>query len=409
MQNLEKILEHYGVKGKIVKENEGPLIKQIEFLPSAGTKVKNIINSLDDIARELGVNSLRVEPIENSNNLGFEIPRDDIQTVDFNQILNSGAFDEAKGDLPLCLGVDITGTPFFADLAKMPHLLIAGTTGSGKSVGLNTFILSLIKEKTPDEVKFVLIDPKRIEFSIYNNQKYMLFPVVTDNSVAADALKYLVDEMEKRYSLFEQTMSKNIKEYNAKEEKIPYIVCVIDEFSDLIVSNKDVEKYIQLLAQKARACGIHIMLATQRPSVDVVTGVLKANFPTRLSYKVASSADSRTILDTSGAEKLIGRGDALFLQANGELKRIHGAYMPDDDIAKMLEPFRAKVVPFSINTADKENNVPSVKQPEKKSIMRRGLEWWSSLRQREKKTIISGITVGAGYVFNQIKKSSKRK
>ncbi|MDR1694074.1 MAG: hypothetical protein LBR70_02630 [Lactobacillaceae bacterium] len=404
MQDLEKVLEHYGIKGRVIKTNRGPLITQIEYLPAAGTKVKNITSYLDDIARELGVSSLRVEPIENLNNLGFEVPREDMQTVDFNAILNSGAFRNAKGTLPICLGVDITGTPFFADLAKMPHLLIAGTTGSGKSVGLNTFILSLIKQKTPDELKFVLIDPKRIEFSVYNNQKYMLFPVVTDNAQAAETLKYLVGEMEKRYSLFEQSFTKNIEEYNAKEGGLSYIVCIIDEFADLMVSNKNVEKYIQLLTQKARACGIHIMLATQRPSVDVVTGVLKANFPTRLSYKVASATDSRTILDTSGAEKLIGRGDALFLQSNGELKRIHGAYMPDENIAKMLEPYRAAVKPFAPVKNKEISETPTSKPEEEKSVFRKGLEWWSSLRRREKKTIISGAIVGAGYLLGKIKK-----
>lgn len=408
MQNLEEILEHYGVKGKVVKINQGPLIEQIEYLPVPGTKIKNITSSLDDISRELGVNSLRVESIENSNNLGFEIPREDIQTVDFNAILQSDSFATTQRDLPICLGVDITGKPFLADLAKMPHLLVAGTTGSGKSVGLNTFILSLIKTKNPKDLKFVLIDPKRIEFSVYNNQKYMLFPVVTDNSVAAKALEYLVNEMNERYSLFEQSLTKNIKEYNSKAGHLPYIVCIIDEFADLIFSNKNVEKYIQLLAQKARACGIHIILATQRPSVDVVTGVLKANFPTRLSYKVASATDSRTILDASGAEKLIGRGDALFLQSDGQLKRIHGAYMPDNDIVKMLEPYRAEVKAFKQEDETVKNISAEEQKKEKKSILRKGLEFWSSLRQREKKTIISAIVGGTGYLLGGNSKKSKR-
>lgn len=403
MENLEQILEHYGVKGKVVKVNQGPLIKQIEFLPEPGTKIKNITASINDIARELGVNSLRVEPVEDSNNLGFEIPSDEMKTIDFNQILNSDAFQNAKGDLPICLGVDIKGTPVIADLAKMPHLLVAGTTGSGKSVGLNTFILSLIKLKKPADLQFVLIDPKRIEFSAYNNQRYMLFSVVTDNKIAAEALAYLVDEMEKRYGLFEQNLCKNIQEYNEKAGHLPYIVCVIDEFSDLVTTNKDVDKYIQLLAQKARACGIHIILATQRPSVDVVTGVLKANFPTRLSYKVASVADSRTILDTSGAEDLIGRGDALFLSSTGDLKRIHGAYMPDEDISNMLEPFRAPTKPFEPIVKEEENVSPVNEKP-KKSLFRKGLEVWSNLRQKDKKTIISGVTWGLGMLLNKRKK-----
>lgn len=416
MNDFIEVLNLFGIDGEVTKITQGPMIKQIAFLPKPGTKIKTVAASLSDIARELGVNSLRIEPIPDSKEIGFEIPADIKQTVDFVPLLSSAEFENAEGALPLLLGVDIIGRPVFSDLAKMPHLLVAGTTGSGKSVGLNTFILSLIKRRTPKDLQFVLIDPKRIEFSLYNSQKYMLFPVVTDNVQAADALNYLVSEMENRYALFEDSLSKNIADYNARAGHLPYIVCVIDEFSDLILSNKKVEKSILLLAQKARAAGIHIILATQRPSVDIVTGALKANFPTRLSYKVASQVDSRTILDTPGAEDLIGRGDALFLSGDGTLKRIHGAYVSDSATDKLLSSFRSSVKPFPVKKEEpvlekkaeaKEKTTGSKKK--ETSLVRSGLKTWSNLNQREKKTIITGATVGAGWLFKTLFGGKKKK
>ncbi len=397
MQDLTEILSHYGIKGQQTGVNVGPLVKQIEFLPEAGTKIKNITAALPDIAREMGISSLRVEPIAGTQKLGFEIAADKMEIVDFSGVVASDEFKEQKGALPLYLGVDIAGKPVFADLAKMPHLLIGGTTGSGKSVALNCFILSLMSIKKPSELKFVLIDPKRIEFSVYNNQSYLLGPVVTDNKQAASVLQYLVDEMERRYTLFEETMVRNIGEYNDKGEFLPYIVCVIDEFADLIAADKSVDDHVQRLAQKARAAGIHLILATQRPSVDVVTGVLKANFPTRMAFKVASQFDSRTILDMPGAENLLGRGDALFLPQNGEIKRVHGAYVPDDEIAEILKPYHKKVadwekfLPKEIKEADlpqttKKGEVKP--QKAKEGFFRRCLNWWSGLRVREQKTVI---------------------
>lgn len=386
MQNLVEVLSHYGIKGEFKQLNTGPLVNQAEFLPEPGTKLKNIVNSLDDIARELGVNSLRVGPVENSNTIGFEYPKESFDTVDFQKILSSDEFLSAKGNLPICLGVNIAGIPQFADLSKMPHLLVAGTTGSGKSVGLNTFVLSLIARKNPDELKLVMIDPKRIEFAAYNNQKYMLYPVITDNQEAFTVLENLVNEMEQRYTLFEENMTKNIGEYNqTSTDKIPYIVCVIDEFADLIASNKEVSNLVQRLAQKARAAGIHLIMATQRPSVDVVTGVLKANFPTRLSYKVASGSDSRTILDSTGAENLIGRGDSLFLAADGSLKRIHGAYIDDTQIAAMLRPYKAKIAPLK---TEKSKDTPQQQDEIKQNCI---IEFWCSLKSSERKTIITWI------------------
>ncbi len=401
MADLTEVLKHYGVEGVVASETEGPLVKLIEFTPVAGTKLKNITANLDDIAREYGVSSMRVETLNENGNIGFEVPARETQIIDFSSILKSEAFANAKGNIPICLGVDIKGYPVFADLAKMPHLLIAGTTGSGKSVGLNTFILSLIKRKKPTEVKFVLVDPKRIEFSIYNNQKYLYCPVITETSDAAAVLNLLVEEMERRYNLLEENGVKNIGEYNEFIGLMPYIVCVIDEFADLIASTPKVEQSVQRLAQKARAAGIHLILATQRPSVDVVTGVIKANFPTRLSYKVASSADSRTILDSVGAEKLLGRGDCLFLASNGELQRIHGAYMPDNQIEGILEPFRAAIKPLDLKKETEQQDSKPTTIKKEKGFFRKLWDFWVSMRVRDRKMVINGImSVFALFVKN---------
>lgn len=391
MNNLEDILTHYGIRGSVAGVHDGPLVRLIEFEPEPGTRLKNINAVLGDVAREMGVSSLRATALENSDNIGFELPADEMKVIDFIALIENSR--NVKGDLPICLGTDIMSNAVWVDLTKMPHLLVAGTTGSGKSVGLNTFILSLIKRKTPKDVKFILIDPKRIEFNVYNNQEYLLAPVVDDNALAVKTLDYLVEQMESRYQLLQENMCRNIKEYNERAGHLPYIVCVIDEFADLTSSNPAASKAVQLLAQKARACGIHLILATQRPSVDVVTGILKANFPSRLAYKVATAADSRTILDMSGAEKLIGRGDALFLSATGELKRVHGAYVSDKEILKILKPYRREVPEILRNEASKTENSAKVMSTAKKekSWFRKIFDFWSSLRQRDKKTIVNGI------------------
>jgi len=414
-KELVKILKQYGVGGVVEKINKGPVVTQIVFHPAPGTKLKKITDSLPDIARELGVTGLRAAAIPNSDDIGFEFPAEKMQVVDFGAILAGKAFADAPGTLPITLGVDITGAPVFYDLAKMPHLLVAGTTGSGKSVGLNTFILSLIKKLSPEEVRFVLIDPKRIEFSAYNDQKYMLFPVVTDNDRAADALDYLVNEMENRYRMLQDKTCKNIGDYNDRGGRMPYIVCVIDEFADLILTNKGVEKSIMLLAQKARAAGIHIIISTQRPSVNIVTGALKANLPTRLSYKVASMTDSRTILDMPGAEDLIGRGDSLFLAPDGVLQRIHGAYIDDAGIDAILKPFRGRVNPLPMKEPDPDvpatysPRAPSERAPQsapragrQKSLPAEALETWNKLPAKTKSSVISGIAVGAGWLLKNI-------
>ncbi len=340
---LTEALSHFGIKGTIGEIFEGPLITDIQFQPTTGTKFSTIAGSIKDIARELGVSGIRVSPVVNSTYISFEIPRPKAQTIDFVPLLQSEEFVNATGALPILVGVDMHGKPVIKDLAKMPHLLVAGTTGSGKSVGLNSFILAMMAKKQPEELKLILVDPKRIEFSMYNKQRYMLCPPVTDMSMAARWLEKLVDEMNARYAVFEQNMVRNIGEYHAKGKKMPYIVCVIDEFADLILSDKNVEKQVQLLAQKSRASGIHLIIATQRPSVDVITGVIKSNLPTRLSYKVSSPTDSMTILNMAGAEDLLGRGDSLLLEENGTLTRTLGAYAPNEDIVALLTPHRCEL------------------------------------------------------------------
>lgn len=411
MTALEKALSHFGVIGKQTGTKTGPLIEQIIFEPAAGTKIRQIMMHLDDIAREMRVSSLRVSSIADSAALGFEIPAEILSTVSFSDILASEAFAEAKGELPISLGVDIAGVPQFADLAKMPHLLVAGTTGSGKSVGLNAMVLSLIARKTPQELKLVMIDPKRIEFAAYNNQKYMLYPVARDTEDALTALENLAAEMERRYGLFEENLVRNIKEYNkSADEALPYIVCVIDEFADLTAANKEISQLVQRLAQKARAAGIHLIIATQRPSVDVVTGVVKANFPTRLAYKVASGADSRTVLDMSGAEDLIGRGDALFLAANGELTRVHGAYVSDGEIDAMLKPFRAKVpaMPKVEHGGGRDSKITkNAKEKQEKGAFHCVFEFWCSLKKSERKTLLNGFVSLVKTVVKHFMKGKK--
>ena len=386
MTDLAQILAHYGIQGKVIGSQIGPLITQIKFKPAAGTKVKSIENVLEDIAREAGYKGLRISNFCQDNCIGFEVPNENLQTVYLKDVLSTDEFKTVKGVLPINLGVKIDGTPFFTDLAKMPHLLVAGATGSGKSVGLNAFIISLIKAKRPHELKFVLIDPKRIEFSVYNNQEYMYMPVITDNDKAAMALEHLIRKMNARYILFEKSKTKNIEEYNQKEDTLPYIVAIIDEFSDLVLSNKKVEKHIQVLAQKARAAGIHLILATQRPSVDVVTG----NFPSRLAFKTASGVDSKTILNTTGAENLIGRGDCLFLASDGELIRIHGAYASSKEIKAILRPYTSKVKDILQTKSPKKDD----KKTENKKIFFL-FAWvvsiWNYFSKREQKIILKTI------------------
>ncbi len=400
--DIERVLGHYGIDGKVVGEKRGPLLRLMEFEPAAGAKIKKLAAILDDAARELKVFSMDIEPVSGSDSIWLEIPLETPEIVNFTAVTDSDAFRAFKAELPLCLGVDVRGEPLMVDLAKMPHLLVAGTTGSGKSVGLNTFILSLIKAKKPTDVRLMLIDPKRIEFGIYNDQRYMLEPVVTDSRKAAEMLELLFDEMERRYLLLQKSKTRNIAEYHSSVGQMPYIVCMIDEFADLMTAEPTAEKYVRLLAQKSRACGIHLIVATQRPSVDVVTGVLKANFPCRLAYKTASAADSRTILDCGGAEKLLGRGDALYLNGRGGLQRLHGAYINDNDIRTLLAPWQGESSPLLPKKRTQRENTAQAPaaQKQKKSLFRQLLSWWSSLKVRERKTIISGLRRVFVYICN---------
>lgn len=396
-ENLLRALKNFGVEGEIGEVFEGPLLYDVQFKLAEGSKFSSVENIIKDISREMGISGVRVSQIPNSVYISFEVPKSERQTVPFAPIVYSAEFVKAVYALPICVGVNMHGDPIMKDLSKMPHLLVAGTTGSGKSVGLNSFILSLINKKKPDELKLVLVDPKRIEFSMYNNQKYMLRPVITDMNSASACLSQLVGEMNERYALFEKEMVRNIGEYHKKGGKMPYIVCIIDEFADLIMFDKSVEKVVQMLAQKSRAAGIHLIIATQRPSVDVITGTVKANLPTRLSYKVSSPTDSMTILNTDGAEDLLGKGDSLLLEENGTLTRILGVYVSDEDINNTLEQYRCKVEEprkFNDIVREKQEQIASERneqQNKEKGMWGKIWDFWCRLGKRNQNRIINMI------------------
>ena len=401
---LPLVLAHYNISGEVGDIFEGPLVYDVHFKLAEGSKFSYVEKLVKDIARELGVSGVRIAEVPNSGFISFEIPKSQTQTVPFLPITACEEFVQSDYSLPICIGVNMHGKPVMKDLNKMPHLLVAGTTGSGKSVGLNSFILSLIYKKKPEEIQFVLIDPKRIEFSMYNNQKYMMRPVITDMKEASACLSQLAEEMNRRYSVFEKEMVRNIAEYHKKNSKMPYIVCVIDEFADLIMFDKTVEKQVQILAQKSRAAGIHLIIATQRPSVDVITGTIKANLPTRLSYKVSSPSDSMTILNTTGAEDLRGRGDSLLLEENGTLTRILGAYVSDDDIMSTLENYRCKmdtrdknILPNEQSKQVEEVSDQPAKIENKKSFLAKIWDFWCRLGKRNQNRIINMIV---GFVMS---------
>lgn len=349
---LEKKLEDFGVDGKVTAVTPGPVITTFEYKPAPGVKINKIVNLTDDLALALRAISIRiVAPIPGKAVIGIEIPNADRDVVRFKEMILSSAFQQTKSTLTLCLGKDIVGTPVCSGLEKMPHLLIAGATGAGKSVALNTMICSFLYKLGPEDVKMIMIDPKRIELSMYDGIPHLITPVVTDVKKATNALFWAVKEMERRYQLLAERKTRNILQYNKKvkgekpaegeepSEKLPYIVVIIDELADLMmVASRDVEVQLARLAQMARAAGIHLILATQRPSVDVLTGLIKANFPTRLTFQVSSKTDSRTIIDTNGAENLLGNGDMLFLPpGTAKLQRIHGAYISEAELARITE------------------------------------------------------------------------
>jgi S-DNA-T family DNA segregation ATPase FtsK/SpoIIIE len=359
-QLLEKKLEDFGVRGKVVAVSPGPVITTFEYEPAAGVKINKIVNLSDDLALALRATSIRiVAPIPGKAAVGIEVPNATREMVRFKEIVASSVFDKSKSKLTICLGKDIVGNPVVAELEKMPHLLIAGATGTGKSVALNAMICSLLYKSTPDEVKLIMVDPKRIELSSYDGIPHLITPVVIDEKKATNALFWAVREMERRYELLSQKKCRNIKQFNNKIEKeerpaeddewqkLPYVVIIIDELADLMMlASRDVEITLTRLAQMARAAGIHLILATQRPSVDVLTGIIKANFPTRLTFQVSSKTDSRTIIDTNGAENLLGSGDMLFLPpGTAKLQRIHGAYISEDELVRITKFLRAQAKP----------------------------------------------------------------
>ena len=344
---LEKILLDFGVNGNIKKVSHGPVVTLNEFEPAAGVKVSKIINLSDDIARNTRSESARISTVPGSNTVGIELPNQSRENVYLSEILNNLEFKNKNVKLPIALGKNISGAPIIGDLASMPHLLIAGTTGSGKSVCINTIILSLLYKHTPDKCKFILIDPKMLELSTYEGVPHLLCPVITEAKKAASVLGWVVKEMESRYRLMTKEGVRNIDGYNTKHKlPMPYIVVVVDEMSDLmLVAGKEIENYIQKLSQMARAAGIHIIMATQRPSVDVITGTIKANFPTRISFQVTSKIDSRTILGEQGAEQLLGKGDMLYMSSANKIVRIHAPFVSDNEIEKINNFLRSQAEP----------------------------------------------------------------
>jgi DNA segregation ATPase FtsK/SpoIIIE, S-DNA-T family len=379
-RQLEGVLADFGVQGEVLSARPGPVVTLFEFEPAAGVKSSRVIGLSDDIARTMNATAARVAVIPGRNAIGIELPNAKRETVYLNSLLNSASFVGTQGDLPLALGETIEGDPFAADLTKMPHLLIAGTTGSGKSVGINAMILSLLYRHTPDECRFIMIDPKMLELSVYEGIPHLLHPVVTDPKKAVVALKWTVREMEGRYRSMSKLGVRNITGYNDRVrealergerlertvhagfdptsgepiyetrelplEPMPYIVVVIDEMADLMITaGKEIEAAVQRLAQMARAAGIHVIMATQRPSVDVITGTIKANFPTRISYQVTSKIDSRTILGEQGAEQLLGMGDLLFMAGGGRIRRLHGPYVTDAEVERVVDMLKAQGAP----------------------------------------------------------------
>jgi len=334
---LEKVLLDFGVQGKITKISTGPVVTLNEFEPAAGVKVSKIVNLSEDIARNTSSESARISTIPGSSTIGIELPNSSRDNVMLREIISSPKFNNKDLKLPIALGKSISGQPLIGDLTSMPHLLIAGTTGSGKSVCINTIILSLLYRHKPEICKFILIDPKMLELSTYEGIPHLLCPVITEAKKAASVLGWVVKEMENRYKLMTKVGVRNIDSYNAKHKiSMPYIVVIVDEMSDLmLVASKDIENCIQKLSQMARAAGIHIIMATQRPSVDVITGTIKANFPTRISFQVSSKIDSRTILGEQGAEQLLGKGDMLFMSSANRITRIHAPFVSDNEIEKI--------------------------------------------------------------------------
>jgi S-DNA-T family DNA segregation ATPase FtsK/SpoIIIE len=379
-QSLESVLGDFGVRGQIINARPGPVVTLYELEPAPGTKSSRVIGLADDISRSMSARSARVAVVSGRNAIGIELPNEKREKVYFREMLQSDEYTETQAKLPLCLGKTIGGEPVVVDLARMPHLLIAGTTGSGKSVAINTMILSLLYRLTPDQCRLIMVDPKMLELSVYDGIPHLLTPVVTDPRKAVVALKWAVREMEERYKKMSKLGVRNIDGYNIRVaeakakgetlsrtvhtgydkesgeaiyekeelelEPLPYIVVIVDEMADLMmVAGKDIEGAVQRLAQMARAAGIHVVLATQRPSVDVITGTIKANFPTRISFQVSSKIDSRTILNEQGAEQLLGQGDMLYMAGGSRISRVHGPFVSDSEVERIVRHLKEQGVP----------------------------------------------------------------
>jgi S-DNA-T family DNA segregation ATPase FtsK/SpoIIIE len=426
-QELMQVLQDFGIKGDIIGINQGPVVTLYELEPAAGTKASRIIGLADDIARSLSALSTRISAVPGRNILGIEIPNKQRNFFGLRELLETPEYQNSELNLPIILGRDISGKPYIIELNKLPHLLVAGTTGSGKSVAINVMILSLLYRYTPKECKFIMIDPKMLELSIYDNIPHLLTPVVVDPKKAITALKWAVKEMENRYKLMSAAGVRNIAGYNAKvieaikkgdtlhkktqvgfnqengepiyesvkiqTEVLPFIVIIVDEMADLmLVAGKDIEAYIQRLAQMARAAGLHLIMATQRPSVDVITGVIKANFPSRVSFKVTSKIDSRTILSEVGAEQLLGMGDMLYMGSGAKITRVHCPFVQDQEVEKVATYLKSQASPEYITQdieaeADDEELFNSSDDGSDEIIYRRAIE----IVKKDKKPSISYV------------------
>ena len=388
---LETVLEDFGIRGKIGRVRPGPVVTLYELEPAAGVRSSRVVGLADDIARSMSAISCRVSPVSGANVIGIELPNAERELVSLRELLASADFEGAKGKLTLALGKDISGAPVMTDLSKMPHLLVAGTTGSGKSVGINTMILSILYRLTPEQCRLILVDPKMLELSVYDGIPHLLAPVVTEPKKAVVALKWVVQEMENRYRKMAKIGVRNIEGFNERmaevrrtgerlsrrvqtgfdpdsgeamfeeeiiePENLPFIIVVVDEMADLMmVAGKEIESAVQRLAQMARAAGVHLITATQRPSVDVITGTIKANFPSRISFQVTSKIDSRTVLGEQGGEQLLGQGDMLYMGGGGRIGRVHGPFVSDGEVEKVVRFLKRQATPYYIEqvTAEQE-------------------------------------------------------
>lgn len=396
---LERKLSDYGVQGKVSYVHTGPVVTMYEFEPAPGVKINRVVSLSDDMALALKAQSVRISPAPGKAAIGIEIPNRQRETVCLREIISSEGFRKSQSKLTLALGKDIFGTPVFADLTRMPHLLVAGATGSGKSVFLNSMVISILYKAAPDEVKMLMIDPKLLELSSYDGIPHLMSPVITSPKEAAEMLKNMVIEMERRYRLIAEKGVRNIESFNnvaSEEERLPYIVIFIDELADLMfASASQVEDSIARLTQMARASGMHLILATQRPSVDVITGVIKANFPARVAFQVTSKIDSRTIIDSQGAEQLIGRGDMLFMLPGVRIMRVHGALVTIEEVRAVTNQIRAQGVPDYGIVENIQAEIEAVEVSEDRDeLYQRALEYAEALGEVSISSIQRRLKVG---------------